>query len=47
MLKKGQSAPQLAEGQDQPIQTIDGRSVTITELSRKGPVVMVLLRGFS
>lgn len=47
MLKKGQPAPKLTEGAGGPVRAIDGSVVTLAELSKKGAVVLVLLRGFS
>lgn len=46
-VKKGQAAPALAAGPDKSIQTIDGRTIELTRLASEGPVVLVLLRGFS
>lgn len=47
MLQAGQKAPSLSARSDGSIQTIDGRTLTLDTLGREGPVVLVLLRGFS
>ena len=46
-MNKGQTAPALSAGPDRSIQTIDGRTIELGQLAREGPVVLVLLRGFS
>lgn len=45
MLKTDQSAPALSA--DGAVHSIDGRTLRLDELSRQGPVMVVLLRGFS
>lgn len=47
MLKIDQKAPSLSARSDGSIQTIDGGLFTLEDLAQKGPVVLVLLRGFS
>lgn len=47
MLHKDQKAPSLSSRADGTIQTIDGRALTLDGLGKRGPVVLVLLRGFS
>jgi hypothetical protein len=47
MLQQGQKAPSLSQGADGSIQAIDGRTLSLDGPGREGPVVLVLLRGFS
>jgi hypothetical protein len=43
MLAKGDRAPAFPAG----LRTIDGSAASLSDLSSKGPLVLVLLRGFS
>ncbi len=43
MLRKGQRAAELAE----VARTIDGKPLALAKLAARGPVMLVLLRGFS
>lgn len=43
MLTKGDRAPAFPSG----LRTIDGSAATLPDLTAKGPLVLVLLRGFS
>jgi hypothetical protein len=47
MLEQKKPAPALSARVDGSIEAIDGRSLNLSELSRKGPVMLVFLRGFS
>jgi hypothetical protein len=47
MLHQGQKAPSISQRADGSIRAIDGRTLTLDGQGREGPVVLVLLRGFS
>ena len=47
MLEQRTPAPPLSAREDGSIVTIDGRTLSLEQLHRRGPVMLVFLRGFS
>jgi hypothetical protein len=47
MIKTGQKAQELAGDSGVSARTIDGAPLSLSQLTREGPVLLVFLRGFS
>jgi hypothetical protein len=47
VIKTGQNAQELAGDSGAPARTIDGAPLSLSKLTREGPVLLVFLRGFS
>jgi hypothetical protein len=47
MLEEGTIAPALSEDEGWPVEDIDGWNVDLEQLRQQGPVLLVLIRGFT
>jgi hypothetical protein len=47
VIKTGQNAQELSADSGTPARTIDGAPLSLSQLTRQGPVLLVFLRGFS
>jgi hypothetical protein len=47
MFKKGEAARPLVDAAGQPARGLDGQPLSLEQLRKEGPVMLVFLRGFS